>query len=229
MKKWYIPTAALVVCGLIAFGGATLANGNEATPTPPASAQSTPAHVVRVQGTYDFSYYSLESQCEKAASVVIGVVTKEYPIRINEGSGWLDDGTEVLPIPYKGYQIQVSRWFGDGTPSHTIDVYHMGGGQTVIEDAATRVDVELTPSLTVGQEVFLPISPDVPYGVRLEQGSYWMLSNGRGAFVLSKDGSAVRAVKLESVASPSAGIADASSLTNLTAAALASGLVEREF
>ncbi len=180
-----------------------------------------------VKGSYDPHYFTVSAQFEAADAVVIGDVVAEIPTRMNPRTGgWVDNDTEVLAIPYRGYEIAVKEWYGSLVPSRVIRVYHLGGGEVVVGGERLTAMVEYDPQIRSGDRLLVPITQDNPYGVPTGPNEYWMVSDGKGAFILTSE-QAQRAVALEGSVPGSIGIRDIGILQELVGAAFTADLPRR--
>ena len=94
-----------------------------------------------------------------------------------------------MPIPYRGYKVEVIHWYGEGSAKKEISLYQMVAGQN---GGGGLVSPDFVP----GDTLLAPTSFKNNYGVPLQADEYWMYHEGMTSYVI-KNGQASLSVNLE--------------------------------
>ena len=146
-----------------------------------------------ISASLDYSRLTFESLLEHVDAVVEVRVVEKIPMRVNEVNPakleGVSDEEAPMPIPYRGYKVEVIHWYGSGSPDKEIALYQMvcganGGGGLI------------SPDFAPGDALLAPISLKNSYGVPLQAGEYWMYHEGMTTYVV-KNGHASLTVDLE--------------------------------
>ena len=146
-----------------------------------------------ISASLDYSRLTFESLLEHVDAVVEARVLERIPRRVNEVDPAELEGVREedapMPIPYRGYKVEVLHWYGGGSPEKEIALYQMVCG----EDGGGGL---ISPDFAPGDTLLAPISLKNNYGVPLQPDEFWMYHEGMTTYVV-KSGQADLVVDLE--------------------------------
>ncbi|MBN1322281.1 MAG: hypothetical protein JXA87_15730 [Thermoleophilia bacterium] len=187
MMRFVLACICLGCLVAIAVGGC--GGGSPASTTDPPNTDVT----MSISASLDYSRLTFESMLGHVDAVVEARVVDKIPMQVNEvDPAQLEDMSEEeapMPIPYRGYKVDVIHWYGGGSPEKEIALYQMVCGQNGEGGL-------VSPDFAPGDTLLAPISFSSSYGVPLQAGEFWMYHEGMTTYVV-KNGQASLTVDLE--------------------------------